>query len=235
MTNWLIIPDTHFPYCHEDIFDFLDAMANRFRVDRVAHVGDLADHHASSYHEVEPECYSAERELDLAREDCATLHSMFPDMDISNGNHCELPKRKAKTAGLPMQVLKDKNDLYEVGPGWRFADEHMIDIGGGHMMAVGHYYGKNLENTAAKMGCSSVQGHMHTQAGIGWARTKMSANFCMSVGCLIDPPHPAFNYHKARRTLGHEQLGCGVVLAGYPVWVPMLLRPNGRWIGKLPT
>lgn len=233
--NILVIPDTHFPYCHPETFVFLEAVADRFQTDYTVHVGDLADHHASSYHEVEPECYGIQQELDESRLDCQSLEGLFPKMLIARGNHCDLPKRKCKTAGLPYDILRNEQQLYCVGDGWTWDNEHRINVGDKHDLVIGHYYGKNLAKLAAEMGCSFVQGHMHTFAGIGWARTRASANFGMSVGCLIDPTHPAFTYHKTRRSTSPEQLGCGVILSGFPVWVPMFVDWRGKWKKYLPS
>lgn len=134
--NYLVIPDTHMPYHHKDSFDFLWDVACAYDTQNYLHVGDLIDHHASSYHESEPDAYYPEQEKELAQENAQYLQEMFPDMDISEGNHDVIPKRKAKSMGLPTSMLSDMNKIYDLENTWRWHDEYFFDCGGGQPHVV---------------------------------------------------------------------------------------------------
>ena len=57
--------------------------------------------------------------------------------------------------------------------------------------------------------------------------------WAMTVGCLIDPKSPAFNYDKNRITK-RPILGSGVIIEETPALIPMILTKSGRWNKRLP-
>ena len=64
----LVISDTHIPYHHKDAIAFLKAIKKKYKPDRVIHIGDEIDSHAISFHDSDPDLYSAgdEHEASLA-------------------------------------------------------------------------------------------------------------------------------------------------------------------------
>ena len=125
----LVISDLHLPYNHPDAIKFLVAIQKGYGLDKVICVGDILDHHTSSYHEFESGAYSPTEELKRSRDLCQELESHFPKMLISVGNHDIMAKRKAKTAGIPEEYLKDYNDFLGLKGGWSWCDSHYIPIG----------------------------------------------------------------------------------------------------------
>ena len=55
----LVISDTHCPYHHPDLISFLKTIKKKYKPDRVIHIGDEVDSHAISFHDSDPDLYSA--------------------------------------------------------------------------------------------------------------------------------------------------------------------------------
>ena len=121
------------PYQHPQAFDFLFQLNHVFKFDRILNVGDIYDNHAGSFHTSEPDALNAEDELEEAKVHAKVLQEIFPVMDITKGNHCKIPQRKAKEAGLPTSMLSDFNQIYGTGKGWRWHDnEYYFDTKGAY-------------------------------------------------------------------------------------------------------
>lgn len=54
----------------------------------------------------------------------------------------------------------------------------------------------------------------------------------MTVGCLVDPESPAFNYAKGA-TLNRPIIGCGAIIENDPHLIKMQLDSDGRWNGEV--
>lgn len=128
--NTLFISDLHIPYQHPQAFDFLFQLNYRYKFDRVISVGDVYDHHQASFHTSEPDALNAEEEYCQAKIYAAELQSIFSKMEITNGNHCLIPQRKAKEAGLPLSMLNDYNKLYGTRSSWKWHDEYCFKSNG---------------------------------------------------------------------------------------------------------
>lgn len=228
----LFIADTHFPYQHRDTFDFLDEIKNKYQINMVRSVGDLVDNHYPSYHELEPGTYDGETELRLARKYCGILQDMFPKLVISEGNHDALPLRKAKTARIPEGHIRDYNEVYQVGKGWKWVKHELIETAPREMILLTHSVGSNARTNAARFAHNSVQGHHHSEFGVHYYADKASLRWHMSVGCLINHDSPAMNYN-AHGVYKRPILGSGVVINGAPQCIPMVLNARGRWIGRI--
>lgn len=128
--NFLVISDLHVPYQHQDALDFLKAVEECYECEHILNVGDIVDHHSGSYHESEPDALSPSEEYRRAKEDLAGIQVAFPNMVITRGNHDDIPTRKLKTAGLPMEMLSDFNRLYDLNEGWQWIEgEYEFDTG----------------------------------------------------------------------------------------------------------
>lgn len=230
----ICISDTHFPYQHRDTFRFLRAIKEEYDINLATHVGDVNDNHYPSYHEMEPDCYGGSEELKEARKACRRLEEIFPEMCISEGNHDILPRRKANTAQIPVEWVADPNRVYGLSGGWKWDSHHYIPYAQGLEFLLVHSMGINTRTNAMRYSHSSVQGHHHGEFCISYQADHDTLRWSMSTGCLIDPKSPAFRYDKnnyVRRPI----LGCGAVLEGTPVLVPMTLTKSGRWNNRLIT
>lgn len=128
--RFLIISDMHIPYHHPDSFEFLKALHKKYKFTDILCSGDLYDHHAGSYHESEPDALSPEGEYEITKVYANELQSIFPKMVITIGNHCAIPTRKLKSAGLPSSMLADLNKIYDTKPTWKWVQEHQFDSKG---------------------------------------------------------------------------------------------------------
>lgn len=231
MKNTLFIADMHMPYEHPDAFDFLQAVYEGYDCEQAMSVGDLTDNHAASFHEIEYGTLSPEQEYWQAREKVQKLEKMFGKLNVALGNHCVMGERKAKQAGIPLDYLKSYNELYGVAFDWQ--DSFWFPVRDkDDMCLMVHTASASLLRAAQTHSHNIVQGHHHSVFGVEWWADKKQISWAMSVGCLINPKHPAFNYAKGA-TSKRPILGSGVVLDDVPIAVPMILRADGRWIGKL--
>lgn len=229
----LCISDTHFPYQHRDTFKFLAAVQDRYEIDFAISVGDLNDNHYPSYHELEPGTYDGETELRKARECCQKLEQLFPQLIITEGNHDALPLRKAKTARIPEGHIRNYNEVFGVGQGWKWVKQAFLEVRRGEFVLVTHSVGANARTNASRFAHNSVQGHHHSEFGLHYYADNTSLRWHMGVGCLADPSSPAMNY-ASRAVFRRPILGVGVIIDGNPMLVPMVLNHNGRWTGRLP-
>ena len=230
MKPTLVIPDLHAPYNHPQALDFLQSVKEAYDLDNAVCLGDEADYHAMSFHDSDPALLSAGDELKAARKFLQKLHKLCPAMKICESNHGSMRARKALAHGLPGELFKDYADLYGT-PGWTWHRE-IIDEIAGIPIVFRHAFGKNtrsaLRNTG---GACIVQGHFHSNAEITWLETPRHRIFGMSCGCLINPQSPAFAYNT--HDLARPILGCGVIIDGLPMFLPMWLKRN-RWTGEVP-
>lgn len=230
MDNTIIISDTHFPYQHRDTFKFLEAIQWEYDIKIAKHSGDLADNHTSSYHELEYGTLSAEQEYQQTVKAAKRLEEIFPDLTIVTGNHCRMTERKAKTANIPADHLKSYNDMY--GVNWNWVDKDYFKIDKYQHCLLTHSQSSSTLNNAKTHSHCCIQGHHHGVFGIEYFADTEVLRWAMTVGCLIDPHSPAFNYARGN-TNKRPILGCGGIIDNRPILIPMQLTKSGRWDGKL--
>jgi len=228
MKNTLIISDTHFPYHHKDTFDFLEQAAYVYDCQLIKHTGDLVDNHSGSFHDIEYGVLSAMEEHEQAYDAVQRLNKLFPKMVVVKGNHDMIPERKAKAAGIPQAALQTMNSLYDVT--WEFKDRDMFELSKGRDVLLVHTAGANTLTNAQKHSHCVIQGHHHSKFGIEYNTDTNMIRWAMTVGCLVDLHHPAFNY-AAGATTNRPVIGCGAIIDNEPRLLPMNLLPNGRWDG----
>jgi len=193
MKNKIILSDLHYPYHHKDSFDFIEEAMYVYDIDEAMSVGDIPDNHHGSFHDVEYGTLSAQEEFDQTYECMQRLATLFPKMDVAIGNHDAIPSRKAKAAGLPQDTIKSYNDLY--GVNWNCYDKHFFNLTGkDDRCLLVHAMSTNTLNNAKSHSFKSIQGHHHSNFGIEYFSDEGKLRWSMSVGCLIDLNHPAFNY-----------------------------------------
>ena len=224
MSTVLVIPDTHCPGMRRGFVDFLKRTSDLHQPDRIVHIGDLVDWQAISYHEKNPNLGSPYEEFKKAKKQVHKLAEAFPNVDWLIGNHDALTHRQARTAGLPAEVIKSYNEIWEID--WkvypRFSKLRIEsvfythgDSGPGGKFAAISQAKDNFRST--------VIGHFHSHAGVMWWANHEFRVFGMNVGCGIDVNLAQFDYGK--RFTSKPLLGCGIVQDGKRAFFePWLLR-----------
>lgn len=228
----LVIPDQHAPYQHPDTLAFLKAVKDAFSPDIVVNLGDEVDHHALSFHDSDPNLDSAGTELEKAKVFTRRLEHLFPEMLVCSSNHGSLAFRKAKAHGIPVQYLKSYREvLFPLtrAPGWSWADQWIVQTPLGPVMF--QHSSPNPTADAAHNRCNLAVGHAHGKFHVDYCASVDYLYWGATFGCLIDNSALAFAYGKL--TKNKPIIGCGVVLEGKPVLIPMVLSRKGRWIGRL--
>lgn len=225
-----VISDLHCPYHHPDTHKFLAAVKAKFKPDQVVCIGDEVDFHALSYHESNPDLPSAGEELSKAIEALKPIYKMFPKVTVVESNHGSLVLRKAMTGGIPTKALKTYNDVLDAPSGWKWVFDTSVET---ELGPVYFCHGKTGTpgRLASQFGCSAVQGHFHERAQITYISTPERLIFDAHTGCLADDKSLALGYNKIN--VKRPIVSLLVILNGIPQIVPMVLKRNGRWTGKL--
>jgi hypothetical protein len=216
-SNILIIGDLHEPFTKTGYLEFCREQQQNYNCGTIIFIGDLIDNHFSSYHETDPDGYSAGEELDLAIQNIQDWYYTFPQATVIIGNHDRLVHRKAFSSGLSKRWIKDYSEVLET-PSWNFVEN--INLFG---INFNHGEGGTARNRAKNELQSQVQGHLHTQL---YTEFLVGANyiiFGMQVGCGVDNKSYAMAYG---RNFKKPAIGCGVVLneGKLPISIPMELK-----------
>lgn len=212
--NILIIGDIHAPFTLPQYLAFCREQQESYDCGTVIFIGDIIDNHYSSYHESDPDGYSAGEELDRAIDQIKEWYYTFPVAKVIIGNHDRLVYRKAFSAGVSKRWIRDYKDVLNV-PDWDFTEN--VEI---FNINFNHGEGGTAKNRIKKELQSQVQGHLHSQF---YAEFLVGANFIifgMQVGCGIDHKSFAMAYGK---NYAKPAIGCGVVLnkGTLPIAIPM--------------
>lgn len=220
----------HIPFQHKDALAFLKAVKAKYKPNEVVNLGDFEDWHSISMHDHDPNGLSAGDELEKLRKEAKPFFRLFPKMKICTSNHGSLPFRRAFKYGLPSELIKSYRDILQAPATWTWADYFEID---GIIFEHGDpFSGQQAAIKAAEQNMqSTVIGHVHSFAGIQYSANSRHLIFGFNVGCLIDQHAYAFAY--AKKIKRKPILGCGVIINGVPVFIPMKLNKKGRWTGKL--
>lgn len=227
----LLVPDLHMPYCHGDTWKFLEAIKKKYKPDRVILLGDEIDHHALSYHESDPDLDSAGPELEKAINLLKPIYKMFPVADVLESNHGSLVYRKAKSAGIPRRALRSYRDTLEAPKTWVWHFDLRLQMSNGQMLYLHHGKTGRQGALSLKESCCTAQGHFHSKFHATYWRNSSGLYWDLHGGCLVDHDSLAFAYGK--NTMEKGIVGAWMVLNGHPLPVPMALKGNGRWTGKL--
>ncbi len=227
MSRVLVIGDTHCPAMLDEYPDFLAQTYETWDCDRVVHIGDLADFHAISFHQKQFGLESIEHEMEAAREQVATLTSLFPKVDYLTGNHTALPARQAAEVGLPPSLMLSLSAILDLPKGWNVHPRH-YDLNIDGVIYRHGDKGRSNQINAAFLNAqnefqSLVQGHFHAQAGVVYGANQRDRYFGLQVGCGTDPrsDYMAYSNVYSKRPL----LGCGIVLDGeYAAFEPLMLE-----------
>ena len=226
----LVISDMHLPYQHKDAIKFLTEIKKEFKPDTIISIGDLLDGHALSFHDSNPDLFSAGHELKKAKEYVRQLEDLFPKLVEVDSNHSSLIYRRALKHGLPREYLKDYGDFLETKK-WQWVDDLTLTMSNGQRCFFTHGRSADILKVSQTMGMSAVQGHYHTKFLISWWANPDNLFFSMNVGCMINQKSLAFAYAKNFKT--RFIIGCGIIINGIPRLLPMVLNAKGDWVGKI--
>ncbi len=224
----LFISDLHIPYHHPQAFEFLKHLKKKYKPTRVVCLGDECDKHSLSYHDSDPDLYSAGHELQESIKFIKELEAIFPKMDILESNHGSLVWRKAKTNGIPKHYIKSYNDVLGVGEGWKWHFDLTIDLPNGQKCYVHHGKSPDVLKLSQSMGMNAVQGHFHSDLGSRYWGNPQGLYWGMQCGCLINRESYAFAY--ANVNIKKQLIGTGLIIDSLPVVEPMILDSAGRWV-----
>lgn len=211
--NVLVIGDLHLPFTLDGYLEHCIETYYKHNCNEVVFIGDIIDNHASSYHETDPDGYSAGQELKLAIQQVKTWYQAFPKATVIIGNHDRLIMRKAYSSGLSKLWIKDYAEVLGT-PGWNFTESIEID----DVLYI-HGEGGVARTRARRDLCSIVQGHLHTQASVDWIVGKNFKIFACQTGCGIDAKAYAMAYAKE---FAKPAIGCAVILNGKTVFNEMM-------------
>lgn len=232
----MVIPDQHIPYHHPDMLPFLAWVKQMFRPDLTVNLGDEVDNHALSFHDSDPNLDSAGKELERSLPVLAEFVAQHPKQLICASNHGSLIHRRAKAHGLPVQYIKSYRDILFPGGGakglsWQY--EWIVRVpraGGGYNEILFKHQSANATADAAHNRVDGlVVGHNHGRFEVSYAASRDFLYWGGTFGCLIDKDAMAFAYGK--ETKNKPIIGCGIILEGMPMLIPMQLDTNGRWVG----
>lgn len=218
--NILVIGDTHLPFTHKHYLNFCQRVRDKHGCETIVHIGDLVDNHAMSFHDTDPDGYSAGKEHELAQKALRDWTQAFPTVYGLLGNHDLIPQRQALAHGLSQNFIKSFEAAWGLPVGWRWYMELEIN---GVVYTHGTGNGGNTPALNRAIGYMQpvVSGHIHTAGGANWRHGRNQSVWGLNVGCGIDAKSYAMAYGR-NNTQGYA-LGCGVVLAGnIPLFVPMV-------------
>ena len=212
--NILVIGDLHEPFTKKGYLEFCRKQQEIYNCGTIIFIGDLIDNHYSSYHETNPDGYSAGHELDLAIQNIQDWYFTFPKAVVIIGNHDRLVHRKAFTSGLSKRWIKDYSEVLET-PNWKFVE--YINMFG---INFNHGEGGTARTRAKNELQSQVQGHLHTQLYSEFLSGANDIIFGVQVGCGVDSKSYAMSYG---RNFKKPAIGCAVVLneGKLPIAIPM--------------
>lgn len=202
--NVLVIGDLHLPFTLDGYLEHCIKVYKKYNCNEVVFIGDILDLHFTSYHETSTEGYGATQEHDLSVEMLRKWYKAFPKAYVTIGNHDALIYRKAMSAGISKRWIQNYSQVLGT-PGWEWVTDVVIDD-------VLYTHGTTNAYTKAKQNLmSTVQGHLHSQAGIQFYVGAKSRIFGFQIGCGVDMKSYAMEYG---RNFPKPVISCGVVIEG---------------------
>jgi len=216
-----IIGDSHCPVMLDGYAEWCMSIFEQWQVNRIIHIGDLADHHSASFHDSEIGFTDIVGEMEAARDQIQHMQKVFgKNVEVLTGDHDANLARKMKAVGLDPSLLRKQAEIW--GIEWKFYPRY-------HKLQIDDYQifhgdqgrgGKTPAIAKAEADwTSSAIGHHHTAGGVTWGCNNNSRYWGMSVGCGIDHKHAVMAYGAsfAQKPI----ISCGVVIDGVPYFEPM--------------
>lgn len=218
MTKVLTIPDLHEPFTHPKALQFVNDICDLYQPDQVVFIGDVVDGHAVGRFSTDPNGFSPGHEYDRAVEALSKWHDIYPNASVVIGNHDDRLYRRAFESGLPRQVIKEWNELWQT-PTWNWGESFEFDG-----VKYIHGTGRSGMNAALRLAMdqrqSVVCGHTHVFAGVAFHCSDKDRIFGLNAGCLLDVKSYSMAY--AKHMPHRPVLGLGLVTDGrHPMFVEM--------------
>jgi predicted phosphodiesterase len=219
--NILVIGDLHEPFCLDEYLDFCIEQYYRFNCNQVIFIGDIIDSHGFSYHEQDPDGYSAGNELKLAIKRVARWYNAFNNKTVPNGidvcigNHDRMAARKSMTGGIPSAWIRSYNEVLNT-PDWNWVENVIYND-----VLYEHGEGGAALTKAKNNMMSSVCGHTHTSCYVQWLVGKKFRVFACQTGCGVDNKSYATAYAK---NFKKQAIGCAVVLNNGELPINLLME-----------
>jgi hypothetical protein len=196
----------------------------------VIHIGDETDNHAMSFHPSDASLYSAGDELKAARDVLWQIEELYPKVTLLESNHGSLAYRKAKVGGIPKEMLRPYEQVLMTQK-WKWVRNLTVTLPNKQPCFFTHGQSANTRTYTLNKGMSAVQGHFHEKFEIVMWGNEERLNFGMTVGCLIDDDSMAFQYNNV--FVKRPIIGCGIIIDSQPRLLPLVMRSNGRWNGRI--
>lgn len=212
----LIISDTHFPYNHKGVFNFLKNLKDTCQPERVFHLGDLTDQYMFSSYPKIPEADGVSTELRKVRQCVERLGELFPDMIIMSSNHDDRVYKKSRLGGIPKELLLPYKSLIGADKfNWRWVEDYIIRLPNKQHLYMCHTKAGKAANMSKLLGMNVAVGHHHSEFGVAYHGTPLGTRWGVDCGCLIGDDHYAFAYNK--QSLIRPVLGCVRVYNSTPI------------------
>jgi hypothetical protein len=214
----LVVPDLQIPFAHPYALTFLKRIREAYKPHVIVNVGDEWDNCALSRYPHDPDGQSAGEEHKRAIRASLPFYREFPRMMLCESNHRGRLYKRAFEAGIPAGYIRDTRGYMRCPRTWRWAEFWVVD-------GVRYEHGDRSSGPSCGLKLidanhkSTVYGHHHSSAGLGYTRVAEKTLFWMNVGCLIDEHTYAMSYTKMHRT--KPVLSCGTVTDGVPQLIPM--------------
>lgn len=224
MSRVLVIGDCHCPVMLPGYVEFLRSIHAQWKCDRVIHIGDVTDFHCVCYHEKNPDAPPPAVELAKAKLQVKELEKAFPKLQVMTGNHDALPKRKAVTLGIPVELIKSQKQIWDTRH-WVWMPRYgTVEIDG--VLYRHGDKGKGGQNSATinsrENFKSLVQGHHHQLGFVQYYANETARCFGLQTGCGIDWGEAQLSY--GMKFNNKPVISCGVVIDGkYGYCEPMEL------------
>lgn len=189
--NRLVIADLHAPFILDGYLDFCKDLQKEYNCPFVTFTGDIIDGHSWSYHESDADGMSVGDELYAAKRQLKYAYKLFPEAEITLGNHDLLIARKARTAGLSMHFIRNLGEILEAPKAWNFSHEFIHNDVRYIHGSIGDAFARARDSRM-----STVQGHLHSKTFVQYSVSEKDAIWGMQLGAGLDREKYAFEYAK---------------------------------------
>lgn len=205
--------DLHSPFFNCNFITWAREVFDANDVEIVIQGGDLTEQRMWNRFAKSPHDENAALEWETTEEAVAYLHEVFPEMILIIGNHDGRIMKKAFEAGIPRQLIRDLNDVFDY-PGWKWhLGPKPLILNGKTAVIHGDEIVGHVGLKASKMGLNVVQFHTH-QGRLEFIPVLNKMLYGMEAGCGVDITASCFGY-AAKNPRG-IWLGVGMELDGDP-------------------